>query len=170
MSNYFSSLRRFSKTAERFHEAGGADGLDIRCAEARLIKANVNFNFWLDEDPSDSLTRDPVDNQDVTVPVPNGAHDIEEAWFLGFAEIDSTWQFAVRKVFEFTVADDVDVDSSFIFIAPDRCRMHLSVTPLAQASLTIQAAAARKLKTFIDAFEAALNKVTPAEAQGDSRG
>jgi hypothetical protein len=167
-------LDRFSKTAERFNKADtNVSHSHITFAEASLREANVNFDFWLDEDPNDALTRYPVDGEEaealLPVDSPDDTHECEKASFLGFAKIGGRRQFAVRQVVEFT-AYSADADGSLIPIAPRACsttagdhwRVHLSVTPLAQASLTIQVAAVRKLPAFIDAFESAINEATPA--------
>lgn len=154
MSDLKSSLERFSKTAERFNKAD-TTAEDIKLAEESLSAAKVGLDFWLDQDPNDSLTRDPADEQDgLSARVPKNAREPYRASFLGFVKIGDKWQFAVRHVVDFMV------DSEF---GEDYKRVLLSVTPLAQAPRTIRVAAARKLPTFIDAFESAINKATPAE-------
>ena len=154
MSDLKSSLERFSKTAERFNKVD-TTAEDIKLAEESLSAAKVGLDFWLDQDPNDSLTRDPADEQDcLSARVPKNVREPDRASFLGFVKIGDKWQFAVRHVVDFMV------DSEF---GEDYKRVLLSVTPLAQAPRTIRVAAARKLPTFIDAFESAINKATPAE-------
>ena len=154
MSDLKSSLERFSKTAERFNKAD-TTAEDIKLAEESLSAAKVGLDFWLDQDPNDSLTRDPADEQEgLAVRVPKNAREPHRASFLGFVKIGDRWQFAIRHIVDFIVDSESGEDYK---------RVLLSVTPLAQAPRTIRVAAARKLPTFIDAFESAVHEATPAE-------